>query len=384
MMRWIVLFLWCLGLVSWSVAAEPARAVIAVVAADGPTLDTLSGELMAARDRLGLSDKQVWLSRVATQGWKLKQYQGLGIRASDLPMVALARLNAKGKVVALVGYPDLVERSIAQPKVSAERLLRHWAESNNVVVQPTAPLIRAATMSPEPTHPFPIGAEILLTVQAATPGIVQVNSASNRSVTLPELGGGLYQGKYVVSEEEKGDVALMAHFVGSQGQQADFPIGVFQAIGWVPPQFISVNPLGGDVYQVRGTAPPGSLVKARCHIDMGRFLFVGYPDFDGEWTVQTDRNGEFTFNLDLNQSETRRNGELEAEFTAYAENPNKPEQRTEETKFIGKVRMINYTRIYNNYYGGYGSGYGWGRPGFNFGWGYPGWGYGRRGFGRCW
>jgi hypothetical protein len=386
MMRWIVLVLCSLSLPCTNAMAEPTRAVVAVLAGDAPTLDTLSAELIAARDRIGLKENQVLISRVLTQRWKTVNYKGLGIKNSDLPMVALARLNAQGKVVSLIGYPDFAERAVAQPKASAERLLRHWAETSSVVVQPVLPLIRAATLSPEPTHPFPIGAEILVTVQAAGSGIMQVNSASNHTVTLPEVGGGLYQGKYVVAEDEQGDVALMAHFVGSQGEVADYPIGVFKAVGWVPPSFVSLNPLGGDVYQVRGTAPPGSIVKVKCHIDMGRFLFVGYPDYDAEWNVQTESNGQFTFNMDLNQSETRRNGELDAQFTAYAEHPTKPEQRTEEIQYTGKVRMINYTRNSASYYGnyGYGPGYGWSRPGFTFGLGYPGWGYGRRGFGRCW
>ena len=378
MMRWMILVLCALTLASPPLMAEPAHAILAVVAADSPTLETLSRELLATRDRIGLSQEQVTISRVLTQRWKPSYYKGLGIKVSDLPMLALARTNAKGKVVALIGYPDFVERSIADPGPSAERILRRWAEANGVAVQPAQPLVRAASMSPEPGQPFPIGSNILLTVQAASGGTVVVNSASNRTVTLPELGGGLYQGNYTVSAEEQGDVALMVHFVGSRGEETDYPLGVFQAMGWVPPKILSINPLGGDVYQIRGSAPPGSVVKAKCHIDMGRFLFMGYPDYDGEWTVSADERGEFAFNLDLNQAETRRNGDLEAQFTAYAENPDKPEQRTEEIQFNSTVRMATYTRSYNNYYGSYYSNFGWGRPAWGLGWGRS-----YRGYGRC-
>jgi len=355
--------------------AEPATVV--VLAADAPTAETLTRELISTRERLGLKEDQLGITRLITGAWKPAQYRALGIHPEDLPMTALARLNARGKVVALVGYPDFVERNIAQPLASSERLVRRWAEAHQLASQPPAPpqpLIRAGSLNPEPgPQPIACGSEVLVTVQAVSPGCVNVSTSSQRVVPLADLGGGLYQGKYRVSAEEQGEVSLLAQYAGPQGETAEFPLGVFKVAAWSAPQIVSVNALGGDVYQVRGTAPPGSLVRARCHIDMGRFLFVGYPDFDGEWSVQADDRGEFTFNLDLNQAETRRAGDLDAEFTLYAENPQNPQQRTEESQHVSQVRMA-YQRNYNTYQ--YGTGWGWG-PSWGPGWGNNwGWGWG--------
>ena len=44
MMRWIVLVLCSLSLPCTNAVAEPTRAVVAVLAGDAPTLDTLSAE----------------------------------------------------------------------------------------------------------------------------------------------------------------------------------------------------------------------------------------------------------------------------------------------------------------------------------------------------
>ena len=365
-------------LLSASVLAQSPRAILVVVARDREAAQNLSAQLIAARDRAHLSENQLEVRRVLAQSWSPKRFHELGIAGGDLPLAGVGRYNAKGQLLGLVGYPDFVEKRISDPTGSGDRLVQRWAEANGVAAQP---LIRAVTVVPELKDPLPIGAEVLVTVQAESGGTTLINSSSNRTLTLPEAGGGLYQGKYVVQPEERGDIALFAHFSNAKGASEDKPVGHFQAIGWVAPQITAIESQGNDIYRVTGTAPARALVKAKCHIDMGRFLFVGYTDYDAEWSVQADDKGTFTFNLDLNKSETRRSDiELEAKFTLYAQNPDNEQERTADSEFTGNVRMTYIHRISPAYYGG-----GWGgyRSGFSFGLGYPG--YGRWGrYGPWW
>ncbi|MBX3167053.1 MAG: hypothetical protein KF760_06565 [Candidatus Eremiobacteraeota bacterium] len=371
----------CLLLLTSTVLAQSPRGVLLVVARDRAGAESLSTQLIAARDRAHLSENQLQVRRVLAQGWSPRRYQELGILARDLPLAGVARYSGSGKLLGLVGYPDFVEKQVSDPVASGDRLVKRWAEANGVALQPPLPLIRAVTVVPELNEPLPIGAEVLVTVQAESGGTTLLNSSSNRTLTLPEAGGGLYQGEYVVQPEEKGDIALIAHFSSARGVSEDKPVGHFQAIGWVPPQITAIEALGSDIYRVSGTAPPRALVKAKCHIDMGRFLFIGYSDYDADWSVQADDKGVFAFNMDLNQSETRRSDiDLEARFTLYAQNPDNEAERTADTEFTGKVRMTYQHRISPAYYGSDWGGY---RSGFTFGLGYPG--YGRwGGYGPWW
>lgn len=368
-------------LLTSTVLAQSPRGILVVVARDRAGAESLSAQLIAARDRAHLSENQLQVRRVVAQGWGPKRYQELGILARDLPLAGVGRYGAGGKWSGLVGYPDFVEKQISDPVTSGDRLVQRWAEANGVALQPPQPLIRAVTVVPDLSEPLPIGAEVLVTVQAESGGTTLLNSSSNRTLTLPEAGGGLYQGTYVVQPDEKGDIALIAHFSNAKGASEDKPVGHFQAIGWVPPQITSIDALGNDIYRVSGTAPPQALVKARCHIDMGRFLFIGYSDYDAEWAVQADSKGVFAFNMDLNRSETRRSDiDLEARFTLYAQNPENEAERTADSEFTGTVRMTYRHRISPAYYGA-----GWGgyRSGFTFGLGSPG--YGRWGrYGPWW
>lgn len=370
----------CLLLTS-TVLAQSPRGILVVLARDRAGAESLSAQMIAARDRAHLSENQLEVRRVLAQGWSARRYQELGILARDLPLAGVGRYNGSGKLMGLVGYPDFVEKRIQDGSGSGDRLVQRWAEANGVATRPVQPLIRAVTVVPELTEPLPIGAEVLVTVQAESGGTTLLNSSSNRTLTLPEAGGGLYQGKYVVQPEEKGDIALIAHFSNAKGDSEDKPVGHFQAIGWVAPQITAIEALGNDIYRVSGTAPPHALVKAKCHIDMGRFLFIGYSDYDANWEVQADDKGRFAFNMDLNQSETRRSDiDLEARFTLYAQNPDHELERTADTEFTGKVRMTYQHRISPAYYG---SGWGGYRSGFSFGLGYPG--YGRWGrYGPWW
>ncbi|MBS2038058.1 hypothetical protein JST97_23940 [bacterium] len=378
-MRAIIL---CLFLSSLALAQSP-RGVVVVLAIDRATAQSLSEQLIAARDRAHLSENQLEVRRVLVQGWSPARYRELGLNPSDLPLEGLARYSTNGRLLGLVGYPDFVERKVQDGASSGERLVQRWAEANGLATQPPQPLIRAVTVVPELKEPLPIGAELLVSVQAESGGNVLINSSSNRSLTLPEAGGGLYQGFYKVNPDEKGDIALIAHFSNARGASEDKPVGHFQAIGWTSPQILSVEPTGNDIYRVSGTAPPGALVKVKCHIDMGRFLFIGYTDYDHEWTVRANEQGQFGFNMDLNQAETRRSGmDLEAQFTLYAQDPNNEQQRTEETAYSTKVRMTYTARAYPAYY--YGNSWPGYRSGFSFGLGYPGY-YGRFGrFGPWW
>ena len=351
-----------------------------VLARDRAGAESLSAQLIGARDRAHLSENQLEVRRVLVQGWSSKRYQELGIQARDLPLAGVGRYSPSGKLLGLVGYPDFVEKRVQDPAASGDRLVQRWAEANGITNASPQPLIRAVTVVPELKDPLPIGAEVLVSVQAESGGTVLLNSSSNRSLTLPEAGGGLYQGKYVVSPEEKGDIALFAHFSNAKGASEDKPVGHFEAIGWVAPQITAIDALGNDIYRVSGTAPPLALVKAKCHIDMGRFLFIGYSDYDAEWTVQANEKGLFAFNMDLNQSETRRSDiDLEAKFTLYAQNPENEQERTADSQFTSKVRMTYQHRISPAYYG---SGWGGYRSGFGFGLGYPGY-CGRR-YGPWW
>lgn len=362
----------CLLLLTSTAWAQMPRGVLLVIARDRAAAESLSAQLIAARDRAHLSENQLEVRRVLAQGWSPRRFQELGILARDLPLAGVARYNASGKLLGLVGYPDFVERQIQDPAATGDRLVHRWADANGVATQPAQPLIRAITVVPELKDPLPIGAEVLVSVQAESGGTTLLNSSSNRTLTLPEAGGGLYQGKYVVQPEEKGDIALIAHFSSAKGATEDKPVGHFEAIGWVPPQVTGIEALGNDIYRVSGTAPPQALVKAKCHIDMGRFLFIGYSDYNQDWTVQADDKGLFAFNMDLNQSETRRSDiDLEARFTLYAQNPENEAERTADSEFTGKVRMTYQHRISPAYTGGGWAGY---RGGFNFGLGYPGYG----------
>ena len=382
MLKSLVVVLYSLVCIAGVSFAEPRKAILVVVTRDRSLADTLASDLIGARDRAHISENQLEVRRLLVQGWSPQRFKQLGIAPQDLPLAAVARYSPSGKFLGLVGYPDFVERRVVDGGGSGDRLVRRWAEANAVAVEPVQPLIRAITVVPELKDPLPIGAEFLVSVQAESGGSLLINSSSNRSVTLPEAGGGLYQGTYVVNPDEKGDVALIAHYSNAKGASEDKAVGHFQAVGWVAPQIIALNPIGNDIYQVRGTAPPGSLVKVKCHIDMGRFLFIGYSDYDQEWTAQTDDKGQFSFNMDLNQAETRRSGiDLEAKFSLYAQNPDNEKERTEEVQFSSTVRMTYQQRFSSGYYGG-----GWGgyRSGFSFGLGYPGY-YGRYGrFGPWW
>ncbi|MFN8614008.1 MAG: hypothetical protein U0931_41130, partial [Vulcanimicrobiota bacterium] len=330
-----------------------------------------------------LSENQLEVRRILVQGWSPQRYRELGFKPADLPLEGLGRFSSSGRFLGLVGYPDFVERRVGDAESSSDRLVRRWAEANGVALEPPQPLIRAVTVVPEIKEPLPIGAELLVSVQAESGGTVLINSSSNRSLTLPEAGGGLYQGIYRVNPDEKGDIALVAHFSNAKGASQDMPVGHFQAIGWTSPQIVSVESTGNDIYRVSGSAPPGSLVKVKCHIDMGRFLFIGYTDYDREWSVRADEKGQFGFNMDLNQAETRRSGmDLEAKFTLYAQNPDNEQERTEETAYSTNVRMTYNARLYPAYY--YGSSWPGYRSGFSFGLGYPAY-YGRFGrFGPWW
>lgn len=375
-------FILCLLLSNLALAQSP-RGVMVVLANDRGTAQSLSEQLIAARDRAHLSENQLQVRRILAQGWSPARFRELGLSPADLPLEGLARYSSSGRFLGLVGYPDFVERKVQDATSSGDRLVRRWAEANSVAVQPPQPLIRAVTVLPELKDPLPIGAELLVTVQAESGGTLLINSSSNRSLTLPEVGGGLYQGFYKVNPDEKGDIALIAHYSNAQGASEDKPVGHFQAIGWTAPQIRSVEPTGNDIYRVSGTAPPGALVKVKCHIDMGRFLFIGYTDYDHEWNVKANEQGQFAFNMDLNQAETRRSGmDLEAKFTLSAQNPDNEQERTEETAYTATVRMTYSARMYPAYY--YGSSWPGYRTGFSFGLGYPGY-YGRFGrFGPWW
>jgi len=382
MLKWSALVLCSLVWFGGVSSAEPPKAILVVLTKDKPSAESLSSDLIAARDRAHISENQLQVRRMLVQGWSPQRFQQLGISERDLPLAGVARYSPSGKFLGVVGYPDFVERRVSDGPGSSDRLVRRWADANAVAMEPAQPLIRATTVVPELKDPLPIGAEFLVSVQAESGGVVLLNSSSNRSVTLPEAGGGLYQGMYVVNPDEKGDIALIAHYSNAKGASQDKPVGHFQAIGWVAPQITAVNPIGADIYQVIGSAPPGSLVNVKCHIDMGRFLFIGYSDYDQEWTAQTDDKGQFAFNMDLKQAETRRSGiDLEAKFTLYAQNPENEKERTDEVQFSSTVRMTYQNSAAAGYYGG-----GWGgyRSGFSFGLGYPGY-YGRYGrFGPWW
>ncbi len=373
----------CFLLLTSSALAQTPRGVLLVITRERAAAERLSAQLIAARDRAHLSENQLEVRRVLAQGWSPRRYQELGILARDLPLAGVGRYSGSGKLLGLVGYPDFVEKQIQDGPATADRLVQRWAEANGVATQPAQPLIRAITVVPELKEPLPIGSEVLVTVQAESGGTTLLNSSSNRTLTLPEAGGGLYQGKYVVQPEEKGDIALSAHFSSAKGAIEEKPVGHFEAIGWVAPQITAVDALGNDVYRVSGTAPPHALVKVKCHIDMGRFLFIGYRDYDADWTVQADEKGVFAFPMDLNQSETRRSDiELEARFTLYAQNPENETERTAYSQFTSKVRMTYQHRISPDYYGG-----GWGgyRSGFGFGLGLGSPCYGRWGrYGPWW
>lgn len=349
---------------SW--AQDPGA--IAIFARDPDLLIEYNARMIEARDRLGLSENQVRVLRVNTARWNAKDYARFGFQQTELPLASVVRLTPKGYVGALVGYPDFVERQIADPGHASERLLRRWADAAGVSVRPAEPLIRVVTMDPPSDSRLGLGREILVNVQAQPGGSATLLSSTNTSVPLPELGAGLYQGRYRVTEKEAAPVQLTVQFVSKDGFTEEKLLGNYLAEGWTAPKFVSVLPIGPDVYQVKGTAPAGALVKARCHIDMGRFLFIGYPDYDEEWQVQADERGEFTFTMDLNQADTRRSDiTLEARFTAVASDPQDPTRLTEETQFSTPIRMIQYNRYYYSpFYSDFGLGWGsgWYAPGY--------------------
>jgi hypothetical protein len=332
-----LVLLCCLGGLAWG---EPGGAV-AVFGRDPGSLQSLGAELLSARDRLGLDDTKLRVLRVNTSRWTPKDYARFGFTPEDLPLASVVTLNPKGFIARMVGYPDFVERRVVDAPVAADRLLKRWAEAGNVT--PAMPLIRATTMYPESDQILVLGHEILVHVQAESGGNATIVTTSGHSAPLREVGAGLYQGIYAVSEGDEGPVRLSVQFVGKNGATEEKPIGHFLAEGFTPPRFLSVLPVGPDVYEVRGSAPPNSIVRAKCHIDMGRFLFIGYPDFDQEWQVQTDANGEFVLPLDLNQATTRRADiTLEAQFTAVAVDPKNEARQTPETQFKTPIRMMNY------------------------------------------
>ena len=225
----------CLLLTS-TVLAQSPRGILVVLARDRAGAESLSAQMIAARDRAHLSENQLEVRRVLAQGWSARRYQELGILARDLPLAGVGRYNGSGKLMGLVGYPDFVEKRIQDGSGSGDRLVQRWAEANGVATRPVQPLIRAVTVVPELTEPLPIGAEVLVTVQAESGGTTLLNSSSNRTLTLPEAGGGLYQGKYVVQPEEKGDIALIAETIfGCQ-----CAIGVFFAVAQRQPAAFAI------------------------------------------------------------------------------------------------------------------------------------------------
>lgn len=327
----------CLSGLAWG---QPAGAV-AVFGRDPGALESVGGQLLSARDRLGLTESNVRVLRVNTSRWKPKDYARFGISPEDLPLAAAVRLNAKGFIASVIGYPEFAERRVASADVAADRLLRRWAEATQV--RPAEPLVRAMTMHPPSDSVLSMGREILINVQAESGGKATLVSTNGASTPMAEVGGGLYQGIHTVGENEEGPIRLSVQFVSKTGAAEEKPIGHYLAEGWTAPRFLSVLPVGPDVFEVRGAAPPNSVVKAKCHIDMGRFLFIGYPDFDQEWQVQTDANGEFVLPLDLNQSTTRRADiTLEAQFSAVAVDPKNEARQTAETQYKTPIRMLNY------------------------------------------
>lgn len=340
---WVCFFCWLTC--SAAFAQEPGT--VALFGQDPKTLIDMNAQMIEVRDRLGLSENQVRILRVNTSRWSAADYARFGFRKEETPLASLVHLTPKGYVQDLVGYPEFVERQVSDVPAASERLLRRWAEAARLTVRPPDSMIHVATMDPPADASLGLGREILVTVQAQPGGTASVISSGNVSEPLPELGAGLYQGRYRVTEKEPGPVTLTVHFANRDGFTEEKLLGNYVAEGWTAPQFVSVLPVGPDVYQVKGRAPAGAVVRAKCHIDMGRFLFIGYPDYDEQWEVQADENGEFQFTMDLNQADTRRSDiTLEAKFTAVAVDPQDEQRITEETQFSTPIRMLNTNRYY--------------------------------------
>ena len=323
--------------------------VLAVVALDPTSLEENARLLIEARDQAGVSENQVRVVRFLAASWTPAEFQRLKLTRQDLPLLAVARLDGGGKIASLVGWPDFVERKVSDGVKSSGRVVRRWADFAGVELtaskEPPAdqPLILTGTYSPNSDAPLRAGAEILITVQAQPGGHTEIITTPANKVAIPEIGPGLYQGKYVVSIKDEGTVPLSMHFTSADQHEETKPLGSFRAEGFFPPRILGLNPAGPNLYNVIGQAPSLSTVHIKCHIDMGSFLFVGLPDYDNEWNVVTNPDGRFEFIMDLTLGGTSRTDtNLDALFTSFATDPDDPKRRTAETQYTGKVQMSVY------------------------------------------
>lgn len=356
--NFLMTVLCCLGpllLFSGAVQAQQPSVhwTVVVMARDQETLGRLKRALIVSRERARLSENDLSVSAQIFGPHSKKLSKQL--KESDLPLMALATCNAAGEQLHLIDFPGQavakIDGSEAGLSQASERMLKSFRQltgqpqaSTPETTTPAEVLeVRGFSIEPPITQPVTVGSSLLITLQTFPGSSVAVVSPSRTGdpVSLLEVDPGTYQGKWLVTELEPAPVSLVAH-VSHNGRECGKQLGSYRSAGWSSPRFLSVSPAGPDLYEVVGTAPPLAQVDIKCHIDMGRFLFIGFPDYDNEWTVAADKDGRFSFVLDLSVGGTRREDLLlDAQFSAVATQVSSG-RKSSETQFTAKVRMYNY------------------------------------------
>lgn len=275
------------------------------------------------------------------------------VKLEQLPLLALAKVDSTGNIFQLVGYPELAElapslKSEAAVRAASSRMGRRYqellaGEQPQNGPQSSVLEIRGCSLQASRPEPHLCGTQLAVSLQASPQATVDVYDQADptKTVSLMETGPGLYEGAWTLRELQARTTTLVAR-VSRQGQSQQKVLGTYQTLGWIAPKILSVNPSGPDLYQVSGMAPPFSQVEVRCHVDMGRFLFVGYPDYDNNWTVQADKDGQFGFVMDLSLGGTRRDDiVLTAQFAATTCDIHSG-RRSETSEFSANVRMYSY------------------------------------------
>jgi hypothetical protein len=359
----LVMVLFCLGpmliLSSAGHCQQPSvHWTILILARDQATLASVKRAMIVSRERAKLSENDLSVStRIFSPSSKKLSNQ---LKESDLPLMALATCNASGEQLRLIDFPGQAVSKItlsesdlnqASEKMlqSFQKLTGHQQSAGTAVNVPELTPsgeqleVRGFAIDPPTTQPVSVGSLLQITLQTSPGSSVMVGSSSRpgATVSLLEVDPGTYQGKWPVTELEPSPVSLFAH-VSHKGQECEKLLGTYQSAGWNAPRFLSVTPAGPDLYEVVGSAPPLAQVDVTCHIDMGRFLFIGFPDYDNQWTVAADNDGRFSFVLDLSVGGTRREDLLlDAQFSAIATQV-QTGRKSSESQFTAKVRMYNY------------------------------------------
>lgn len=220
--------------------------------------------------------------------------------------------------VTLPPIPDSVTAGDYQVKISLldQKDNKKGSSSASIRLQEYKKLIKASAYTPTNLgRPLKSGELITATVQGVA-GATATLTIGSSTVPLFEMAPGFYQAQYSVSIRDNGDIPLKVVFNSADGFTEKKDLGSVTVEGMGKASVNRVQSNGGN-FVCFGSAPPGSQVIVKVHVDMGRTLLFGIPDVDREANVTADSNGNFQFNLQFN-SDARTRSDHPASFRTRA------------------------------------------------------------------